>query len=140
MVRQSERLKGKSPIKTYSAKRKKANRSIEAGEASVRARLTDSDLMRAIEVVNLEPAPMQEGLANQIDAYCGILRNDLGANMASAEGGLSNPRAAPNEVEEEEQIEEQEVQVEGTQGNQSVLGALEYDSADDLSDEEEEGI
>lgn len=139
-VRQSARLMGKSPIKTYSVKRKKLAKPLEVGQASVRAGLKDSELIRAIRAENLDPNPMQVDLANQVDEYCGVMHNNLDDLMDTAGGEQVEPRATVNEKEGQKQLTDEEEDMEETQGDESVLGAgtLELDSADELTEDEGE--
>lgn len=109
-IRKSARLQGKSPVKTYSTKRKKNSKEPDEGEASIKDLLTDSDLVKSIEAEVLESNPLQEEKVARIDKYCGTL------NMPS---------------EDEEVNKEVE--------RASVLEGINLDSDDDLTDEDEDG-
>lgn len=68
IVRKSARLQGKSPVKTYSTKRKKGNKVRDEAEPSIKAKLAVSDLVRSIEAEILHSNPMSEDLAAAVGA------------------------------------------------------------------------
>lgn len=136
-VRKSARLQGKSPVKTYSTKRKKGNKVRDEAEPSIKAKLAVSDLVRSIEAEILHSNPMSEDLAAVVGAYCGAGSKPI-ESVAIPSGGMGEGQ------------NDQSVQIRtGMEGEgaghmmeegDSVLHGINLYSDDDLTDVDEDAV
>lgn len=79
-------------------------------------------MLKALQTETLEAAPIDQGMSDVIEQYCGI--SDLGGFLQAGEGP-SNARLGGQVGTEEDYGE-------------SIIGSLEFNSEDDkLSDDEE---
>lgn len=116
-LRRSARISIRGFTKNYSPKKSRKKKKTAANPA-----FSEADLLMALQTENLEAVPLDQGMEEDIDRYCGLA--DIGAYLPHGEGP-SNTRQEELEGNKEDYGE-------------SIIGDLEFNSEDDRFTDEEE--
>lgn len=125
-LRRSKRISERGPAKSYATPPKRSKKVATASKgACSRTIAGEKELRRALEEEFFKTTPLDETQAEQADYYCGIRQVNIG--MIAAEGSTAGNEGAGNFARDDDPNKDE-----------SVLDGTNFDTNDELSDDEVE--